>query len=175
MKLKFALAALTIGLSACASTAPQNEPLGVPHNDAAGPAGRDDLTWIFNDGRSNGSGVPRLIYSARSSDELGINFQCRQRGLITVLILRSDPRGPKTWPFALVSGPEKQSLKGSVVRSEDSLLFIEATTSATAPIYQQLRRTGMLTVTDETHAREYNAIDTTERKAIADFFAACPV
>lgn len=176
MKLAFMLAALTIGLSACATTTTSEDAsLGVPHSDAAGPSGRDDLTWMFDGGSDNGASVARLIYSARGSDELGINLQCRQRGLITVLILRNDPRTPRSWPFALVSGPERQSLVGAVVRAEDSLLFIEATTAATAPIYQQMRRTGMLTVSDQTHTREYNAINVTERRAIADFFPACPV
>ncbi len=151
------------------------EPLPpIPQSDAAGPSGQDSLTWIFDDhGRD---GVPRLMYSARASDEMALNLQCRAPGTVTALIIRQVP-GPKpdAWHFALISGDERMQLTGAIMSVEDDQIVVEAEVPAASPLLSAMAGSGLASIQDARRPEPtpMNAIDYDERKAIADFVSAC--
>jgi len=147
-------------------------PPPVPVSDAAGRSGQDSQTW-FTD-RTGGTNYPRLMYSARGSDEMGINIQCRDPGKLVVTIVRQQPGDkPNDWPFTLVSGSTRQELAGIVQRKEDDELFIEASSPTGLGIYAVLKADGQLTLQDSQGDHEMNAINDDERRAIANFFETC--
>ena len=144
-----------------------------PRNPAAGPAGADDYSWIaFRSG--GGQGFPVLIYGAGSSDELVINFQCRERGQVTALQMRDSLGISRSEPITLASGRQRLSL--DVTLGPDSA---DGSTSAAAalpprhPLLQSFRSTGQLTVTTGSRATAANAVADSERSAIESFFKTC--
>jgi hypothetical protein len=145
----------------------------IPMAADAGLSGQDSLTWFFdNHGRN---GAPRLMYSARGSDEMALNLQCRTPGTVTALIVRAatEPK-PATWPFTLTSGAEKLELQGAVA-AEGDLFVIEAEMPDSAPVLAALHSSGQLSIEDASHvsAMPLNAINDAERAEIGRFLAAC--
>jgi hypothetical protein len=154
---------------------PVEEPFApVPTDPLAGPSGLDSLTWIYDDGTSNGSGRPRLIYSARSSDELGLNLQCAAPGAVEALIVRNGPDVmPATHQFTLQSGVASTVLTGAATGEPASEMVVRASVPANDPVLVSLRDTGRISLMDESVTHVFDAIDAHERQTIRQFFAAC--
>jgi hypothetical protein len=149
-----------------------DRPPPIPVSDTAGRSGQDSQTW-FTD-RTGGTNYPRLMYSARGSDEMSINIQCRDPVKLVVTIVRQQPGDkPREWPFTLVSGSTRQDFAGVVQRNEDDQLFIEAASTSGLDIYETLKASGQLTLHDSQGDHEMNAINEDERRAIGAFFDTC--
>jgi hypothetical protein len=116
------------------------------------------------------------MYSARVSDAMSINLQCREADKLLVTIVRQGA-GDKAgeWPFTLISGQVRQALSGIVQRAEDGQAFIEAVSRPDLDIFKALRTNGRLTLDDSQGDHEMNAINEVERRAINDFFDTCAV
>jgi hypothetical protein len=146
----------------------------IPTDPLAGPSGLDSLTWMYNDGTGNGSGRPRLIYSARSSDELGLNLQCASLGAVEALIVRNGPDVvPATYQFTLQSGSASTVLTGATQGEPASEMFVRASVPANDPVLVSLRDTGRVSLMDDGVTHVFDAVDEQERQAIRQFFAAC--
>lgn len=158
-----------------ASPAVAEDPLApVPTDPLAGPSGLDSLTWMYDEGASNGSGRPRLIYSARASDELGLNLQCAGPGAVEALIVRNGPDVvPATYQFTLQSGTASTVLTGATQGEAASEMFVRASIPATDPVLVNLRDTGRVSLMDVGRTHVFDAIDEHERQVIRQFFAAC--
>jgi hypothetical protein len=180
---------LVMALSACTPRTPAVEDRGSPAHDvgasAPGPSpipvseidgwsGKDDQTWVTD--RTGGTNYPRLMYSARASDAMSINLQCREADRLLVTIVRQGA-GDKAgeWPFTLISGQTRQALSGIIQRAEDGQAFIEAVSRPDLDIFKALRTSGRLTLEDSQGDHEMNAINDVERRAINDFFDTCAV
>jgi hypothetical protein len=154
-----------------ASPLPPLEP--VPTDPSAGRSGQDGLTWMFD--HSGRDGRARLIYSARASDELAVNFQCDPgSGEVRVLVIRTGPpdRPPGPWRFALRSGGRTTTLEGEVEGSEE--LYVTGRASLEAPAIAAFRASHRLAVGDPGQPfTEANAVGDAERTAIDQFFQAC--
>lgn len=167
-------AAETDVTEAAPPTAVEDSLTPIPTDPLAGPSGLDSLTWIYDDGTSNGSGRPRLIYSARSSDELGLNLQCGTPGAVEALIVRNGPDVvPATYQFTLQSGVASTVLTGATQGEPASEMFVRASVPASDPVLVSLRDTGRVSLMDDGVTHVFDAIDAQERQAIRQFFAAC--
>ncbi|HET9231329.1 MAG TPA: hypothetical protein VFO00_08570 [Vitreimonas sp.] len=162
-------------ITEAAPPAAAGDPLApVPADPLAGPSGLDSLTWIYDDGTGNGSGRPRLLYSARSSDELGLNLQCAAPGVVEALIVRNGPDVvPTTYQFTLQSGVTSTVLTGATQGEPASEMFVRASVPASDPVLVSLRDTGRVSVTDNGRTHVFDAIEEHERQTIRQFFAAC--
>ena len=158
-----------------AQPTPVENPLApVPTDPLAGPSGLDSLTWMYDDGTGNGSGRPRLIYSARSSDEVGLNLQCASPGALEALIVRNGPDVmPATYQFTLQSGSASTVLTGAADGEPASEMVVRASVPASDPVLVSLRDTGRVSLMDDGVTHVFDAIDAQERQAIQRFFAAC--
>jgi hypothetical protein len=118
------------------------------------------------------------MYSARASDEMALNLQCRTPGTITATIVRSSPgaTAPANWPFSLASGAERTDLTGSITTPSSEVWIIEAELPVSAPVLAALRSTGQLSLQDATQTSpvQLNAINAAERGEIERFVLACP-
>lgn len=158
-----------------APTAALNETLApIPTDPFAGPSGLDSLTWMYDDGTTTGAGRPRLLYSARASDEMGLNLQCAAPGAIEALIVRNAPDVvPATHQFTLQSGMASTVLTGAASGEPASEMVVRASVPATDPVLVSLRDTGRVSLMDDGVTHVFDAIDNRERQAIRQFFAAC--
>jgi hypothetical protein len=145
----------------------------VPTDASAGRSGQDGLTWMFD--HSGRDGRARLIYSARASDELAVNFQCDPGSdAVRVLVIRTGPpdRPPGPWRFALTSGGKTTTLEGEVEGSEE--LYVTGRARLSAPAIAAFRASHKLSVGDPGQPfTEANAVGDAERAAIDQFFQAC--
>ncbi len=140
----------------------------------AGPSGVDSLTWIYDDAASNGAGRPRLMYSARASDEMGLNLQCAAPGAVEVLIVRNAPDVvPATHQFTLQSGSASTVLTGAASGEPASEMFVRASVPGNDAVLTSLRDSGRISLMDGGVTHVFDAIDDQERQAIRQFFAAC--
>jgi hypothetical protein len=129
---------------------------------------------MYDDGTGNGSGRPRLIYSARASDELGLNLQCASPGAMEALIVRNGPDVmPATYQFTLQSGTASTVLTGAATGEPASEMIVRAPVLASNPALVSLRDTGRVSLMDDGVTHVFDAIDDQERLAIQQFFAAC--
>lgn len=145
----------------------------IPTDPAAGPSGMDALTWMFDGPEQNGAGRPRLMYSARASDEMGLNLQCSGDS-VQVLIVRNAPDVvPETWSFSLLSGPHAAELNGETEGEPASEMFVRAQLALASPVLTNLHDTGAISLRDGGEVRVYDAINAQERDEIARFFEAC--
>jgi hypothetical protein len=129
---------------------------------------------MYDDGTGNGSGRPRLIYSARASDELGLNLQCAAPGAVEALIVRNGPDVvPATYQFTLQSGTASTVLTGAAQGEPASEMFVRANVPANDPVLMSLRDTGRISLMDDGVTHVFDAIDEHERQTIRQFFAAC--
>lgn len=162
-----------------AAETPESQPLPpVATNAAAGEAGQDSYTWTFNPtaGRdpSSGASFPNLIYGSRGNDEIVINFQCRQPGIVTLLQLRQGVGESRNEPIQLASGSRQVQL--DVTLGPDGA---DGNTPAVAqlpidhPLLVELRRTGQLGVTNDGRSRRADAVDAAEKATVERFFASC--
>jgi len=145
----------------------------IPQDASKGPSGIDTAMWF---GDTLQSGVKRLMYSARHSDEMAINMQCRTPGLVTATIVRNTggaPTAQDAWPFTLMSGDEIVDLEGKVVRTDSDVLFVEAELPVASPVLATMARTGNASLRDGERTVEMNAVSDGERRAIGDFVKAC--
>jgi hypothetical protein len=158
-----------------APTSAVEQPLApIPTDPLAGPSGLDALTWMYDDGTTNGAGRPRLLYSARASDEMGLNLQCAAPGAIEALIVRNAPDVvPATHQFTLQSGVASTVLTGAATGEPASEMFVRANVPAGDPVLVGLRDTGRVSLMDDGVTHVLDAIDDQERQAIRQFFAAC--
>ena len=145
----------------------------IPQDASKGPSGIDTAMW-FSDTLQNG--VKRLMYSARHSDEMAINMQCRTPGLVTALIVRNPggaPKPPDAWPFTLMSGEETVDLEGKIAGADGEALYIEAELPTASPVLAAMAQTGNASLRDGERTVEMHAVGAEERAAIADFVKAC--
>lgn len=177
------IAALAVLLAACApapETDPEpavraaEEPLMTPTDPSAGPSGLDAMTWMYSGPTENGSGRPRLIYSERSSDALGLNLQCVAPGSVEVLIVRMAPDVvPANWQFTLQSGEASTLLIGAATGEPASEMMVRASLPASDPVLAGLRTTGRISLTDDGRTHVFDAINNAELQTIGRFFNAC--
>jgi hypothetical protein len=145
----------------------------IPMDAAAGPSGADSLTWMFDGPEENGAGRPRLMYSARASDKMALNLQCSEDA-VQVLIVRNAPDVvPRSWSFALISGPHEAELVGQTEGEPASEMFVRAPLALSSPVLTNLRETGAISLREDDRVRVYDAINAQERAEISEFFAAC--
>ncbi len=148
----------------------------VPRASDLGPAGRDAHTWLFDtQGRND---APRLRYGAVEIDETAITFECRSTGKVTIVLDRLIlGRKPKDWPFTLTSGGEERTFTGRLSRVREDHMLVETVVPASDPILVALSLSGDLSLDDSSRLSPLplSAVDDTERQAIADFLAACPL
>jgi hypothetical protein len=157
-----------------APTAVEEALAPIPTDPLAGPSGLDSLTWIYSDGTTNGAGRPVLMYSARASDEMGLNLQCAAPGAVEALIVRNAPDiVPATHQFTLQSGVASSVLTGAATGEPASEMFVRASIPASDPVLVGLRDTGHVSLMDDGVTHVFDAIDDQERQAIRRFFAAC--
>jgi len=157
-----------------ASTAVEEPLAPIPTDPLAGPSGLDSLTWIYSDGTTNGAGRPVLMYSARASDEMGLNLQCAAPGAVEALIVRNAPDVvPATHQFTLQSGAASTVLTGAARGEPASEMFVRANVPANDPVLAGLRETGRISLMDDGVTHVFDAIDDEERQAIRQFFTAC--
>lgn len=145
----------------------------IPKDANAGPAGSDDLTWIYTPATESGAGRPRLMYSARESDQMGLNLQCSDTEIILTIVRYGPEEIPRTWPFDLKSGDARLTVMGEPEGEPGGDLIVRAREGRGAPLFAAFRQSGELSLFDEGRENFYDAIDDTERAAIAQFFAAC--
>lgn len=145
----------------------------IPTDAAAGPSGADSLTWMFDGPEENGAGRPRLMYSARASDEMALNLQC-SGDEVQVLIVRNAPDVvPQSWSFTLISGPHEAHLVGQTEGEPASEMFVRSPLALSSPVLTNLRETGAVSLREDDRVRVYDAINAQERAEISEFFAAC--
>lgn len=153
----------------------ENEPAAtIPTDPTAGPSGLDSMTWMYAGATENGSGRPRLIYSERSSDALGLNLQCVGPGNVEALIVRNAPDVvPANWQFTLQSGEASTVLTGAASGEPASEMIVRASVPANDPVLAGLRSTGRISLMDEGRTHVFDAINAEELQTIGRFFAAC--
>jgi hypothetical protein len=158
-----------------ASPAPVEQTLApIPTDPLSGPSGLDSLTWMYDDGATNGAGRPRLMYSARASDEMGLNLQCAAPGAVEASIVRDAPDVvPATHQFTLQSGVASTALSGAATGEPASEMFVRASIPVGDPVLAGLRDTGRVSLMDDGVTHVFDAINDAERQAIRQFFAAC--
>jgi hypothetical protein len=148
----------------------------VPRASELGPAGQDAHTWLFDTrGRND---APRLRYGAAENDESEITFECRSTGQVTVALDRLIlGRKPRDWPFTLTSGGEERSFTGRLSRVREDHMLVETIVPASDPILVALSLSGDLSLDDSSRLSPLpmDAVDDSERQAIADFLEACPL
>ncbi|HEY7797592.1 MAG TPA: hypothetical protein VIA80_02415 [Hyphomonadaceae bacterium] len=148
----------------------------VPRASDLGPAGLDAHTWLFDSrGRND---APRLRYGAAGNEEVAITFECRSTGKVTIVLDRLIlGRKPKDWPFTLTSGGEEQSFTGRLSRMQEDHMLVETVVPASDPILVALSLSGELSLDDSSRLSPLplDAVDDSERQAIADFLEACPL
>lgn len=163
---------LLLALVACAAAPDQQQrPAPAPQVDGAGPAGRDTLTWF--DDRQGADGARRLMYSARASDEVALNLQCRRAGWVTLLTFRSSGAGASPWPVTFFSGETRQSFAFARDAWSDGFYPIVAEAPVNSPLFRALAPSGRLRMEHEGRVLHLDAVTPEERAAIARFFAAC--
>lgn len=131
------------------------------------------MTWIQD---RTGAGRLRLMYSARASDELGINVQCDSERVAHVLFVRYTPppqEALETWPFTLASGDVRAELAGAVERGGSDEITINGAIGLDTPLMRAFRQSGRLSLEEGGRTLEMNAINGDERAAIERFFTAC--
>ena len=178
MKLPLVLAPLCLLATACTPDTPEVtiDSSEIGPTTARGPElpGQDSLAWSFDyQGRDNS---PRLSHSGRDSDETTLVFECRTPAKVTVILERVIlGRKPPDWPFTMTSGAVEAQLRGRLIRVELDHFLIEAQTPLAAPIFAAIRDTGKASLDDSSRLAplQMNAVDDTERDAIADFLFAC--
>ena len=147
-----------------------------PKASRHGPAGADNLTWLFDDQGKDNS--PRLRYAAAEDEELAIAFECRSNGRVTVVLDRLIlGRKPANWPFTLVSRGEEAPLVGKLTRKQDDHMNVEADLPASAPILVAISLSGELSLDDSSRLSPLpmDAVNDDERQAVADFLSTCPL
>jgi hypothetical protein len=182
MKLSLFLLALCLPAAACTPDGSEvtikSTEVASPYPKASvhGPAGADDLTWLFDDNGQKNS--PRLRYAAAEAEETAIAFECRSTGKVTVVLDRLIlGRKPPNWPFTLISGDESAPLTGKLSRKQDDHMGVEAVLPASAPILVAISLSGELSLDDSSRLSPLpmDAINDDERQAIADFLSTCPL
>jgi hypothetical protein len=179
MKSSLVLAPLCLLFTACTPEAPEitihsSEVASVAPAPRPESSGQDSLIWSFDyQGRDNS---PRLSYSGRETDETAVIFECRTPAKVTVALDRIIlGRKPSDWPFTLTSDNVEARFRGRLVRIELDHFLIEAQTALSAPIFTAIRDSGKASLDDSSRLTPMpmNAIDDSERQAIADFLLAC--
>jgi hypothetical protein len=182
MKLPLFLLALFLSAAACT---PEGSEVTISSSEVAppypkasshGPAGADNLTWLFDDNGQKSS--PRLRYAAAEGEETAIAFECRTDGKVTVVLDRLIlGRKPPNWPFTLISRGEEAPLIGKLSRKQDDHMGVEAIMPASAPILVAISLSGELSLDDSSRLSPLpmNAVNDDERQAIADFLSTCPL
>jgi hypothetical protein len=177
MDKKSALLALVTALAACGPIA--SEPTtkaedlpasAVPIDASAGPSGADNMTWQFEPagGSNAGTSNARLMYASYGSEGMALNLQC-DGDTIYARLWRGQQR--ESWPFSLQSGAARADLNGTT--EGESEVIVTATLPSSAPVMNNFRISGDLTLIDDGRAQVLDAIDDQERQAIASFFTAC--
>lgn len=157
-----------------AVNAPAEAPLApIAKDPSAGPAGADDYTWsLLRSG--GGAGFPYLLYGTRGSDELVVNFQCREPGKVTVLQVRadSDPDGKEA--IRLRSGGRELTLAVTAGKaSGDGNVPVTANLPSGDPLLAAFRASGWLQVSSGGRTIAADAIDAAEKATVQQFFVAC--
>lgn len=179
MVMAFAVLLAACGAAPGPETAPAapavEEPLAmVPTDATAGPSGLDAMTWIYAGPTENGSGRPRLIYSERSSDALGLNLQCAGLGNIEAMIVRNAPDVvPANRQFTLQSDGASTVLTGAATSEPAGEMIVRASVPANDPVLTSLRATGRISLSDDGRTHVFDAINDTELQTIGRFFDAC--
>lgn len=128
------------------------------------------MTWQYAAAGSVNSGarLARLMYASYGSEGLALNLQC-DGGNMYARLWRGERR--ERWPFALQSGSVRADLVGTT--EGDSEVIVTASLPVSAPVLTAFRESGELTLIDQGTRVIMDAIDSSERQAISDFFAAC--
>jgi hypothetical protein len=175
MNKKSILLALVTALAACGpiggEPATQVEPLpapAVPIDAGAGSSGADNMTWQFTPAGSAGTPNARLMYASFGSEGMALNLQC-DGDTIYARLWRGQQR--ESWPFSLQSGEARANLNGTT--EGDSEVIVTATLPSSAPVMNNFRISGDITLIDGDRTQVLDAINDQERHAIASFFTAC--
>lgn len=144
-------------------------PAAVPRNGAAGPAGRDDKTWLLN--AVERSNFPSLSYMSLDGREIVFDLWCRWRG--SVILARMTDRRLERAMLRLRSGPPRLSAALGRSREFEGGFAVGAVLDDRDPVLRNFGLTGRLGMRLRGRTVALDAVDDRERAAVRRFLELC--